>query len=143
MTDTVSCQVDDASYPNEFNSLTEKIALWAASNHFWQIKSLVKSNDGFTLLVGPNILNHDLQDIFDDDRIGQAVQAGQKIPTIDDHWQTLYRRETKEIQAFFMPEKVWVTQNLSGSFKLLWSNQNENLKPTKTFIKKKKNTKRP
>ena len=66
MTDTMSCQVDDASSPDEFNSLIEKIALWAASNHFWQIKSLVKSNDGFTLLVGPNILNHDLQDTFDD-----------------------------------------------------------------------------
>ena len=143
MTDTMSCQVDDASSPDEFNSLIEKIALWAASNHFWQIKSLVKSNDGFTLLVGPNILNHDLQDTFDDERIGQAVQAGQKIPSVDEHWQALYRRETKEIQTLFQPEKVWVTQNLSGSFKLLWSNQSDNFKPAKKFTKKKKNIKRP
>lgn len=107
----------------DISELTERIERYNNSDmYFWKVQAVFDNQGKYYVLVSHKDLKEHQIDIFEDERIEEAAMRGAKIPSPDEHWKLLYKRELKHIQALF-PTNNWVSEappDKKYNPKLLW-----------------------
>lgn len=75
---------------------------------FWHVKAIYETDKPYLHLVKKELTDLQLE-VFEDNRVTEAVMRGAKPPSADEHWRKVYRDEMKTLQKILQGLNVWIS----------------------------------
>lgn len=78
---------------------------------FWKVLAIYETDKAYLHLVKKDLIDTQLE-IFEDDRVTEAVMRGARPPSIEEHWRKVYRDEMKALQGALKGVNAWISDTV-------------------------------